>query len=169
MKLGKSELAVPHLGIGAMTWGDAKGLGRLQPAKSAYGGAEGFEEEKKAFEVSLAAGINLIDSAAMYGVGASERRVGELAQGTNAIIASKFPGTFFFKVEDFPKELDGSLMRLRRDYIDLYRHHFPSDRVSIPKLMDQLANAIKAGKIRAVGVSNYSAAQMRQAHSELAR
>ncbi len=169
MKLGRSELEVPPLGVGAMTWGDARGLGRLHPAKSAYGGAEGYEEEKKAFELSLAAGVNLFDSAAMYGIGASERRLGELAPGTNAIIASKFPGSFFFKVEDFPKELDGSLQRLRRSYIDLYQHHSPSDRISIPKLMDQLADAVEAGKIKAVGVSNYSALQMRQAHADLAR
>ncbi len=169
MKLGMSKLEVSPLGVGAMTWGDARGLGRLHPSKSAYGGAEGFEEEKKAFELSLAAGINLFDSAAMYGLGASERRLGQLAPGTIAIIASKFPGTMFFNVEDFPKELDGSLRRLSRSYIDLYQHHFPSDRISIPRLMDQLADAVEAGKIKAVGVSNYSALQMRQAHAQLAR
>ena len=59
-----------------MTWGDPKGLARLHPAKLAYGGAHGFEEEKNALEVSLAAGINLFDTAAMYSMGAAERRWG---------------------------------------------------------------------------------------------
>ena len=169
MLLGKSSLQVPRMGIGAMTWGDAKGLARLHPAKTAYGGAEGFEEEKRAFEVSIAAGANLFDTAAMYSGGASERRVGELAHGRNVLIASKFPGGFSFKAEDLPKELEASLVRLGRDSIDLYQHHFPSNRVSIPKLMELLADAVEAGKIKAVGVSNYSAEQMREAHAALAK
>jgi len=167
--LGRSNLQVPRIGVGAMTWGDAKGLARLHPAKTAYGGAEGYDEEKRALEVSLEAGVNMFDTAAMYSGGASERRVGELARGRDVLIASKFPGSFSFKVEGFPKELDASLGRLGRDTIDLYQHHFPNSRISIPQLMDKLAEAVEAGKIRAVGVSNYSAEQMREAHAALAK
>ena len=114
------------MGVGAMTWGDAKGLARFHPAKTAYGGAHGFEEEKRAFEVSMAAGVNLFDTAAMYSGGAAERRLGELARGKDVLIASKFPGGFSFRVEEFPKELEASLARLGRDTIDLYQHHFPN-------------------------------------------
>jgi aryl-alcohol dehydrogenase-like predicted oxidoreductase len=167
--LGRSNLHVPRMGVGAMTWGDAKGLARLHPAKTAYGGAEGFEEEKRALEVSIAAGANLFDTAAMYAGGASERRLGELAHGKDVLIASKFPGSFSFKAEDFPRELKASLERLQCDSIDLYQHHFPSNRVSIPKLMEQLADVVEAGKVKAVGVSNYSAEQMREAHAALAK
>jgi len=46
-----------------MTWGDAKGVARLHPAKTTYGGAHGFEEEKHALEVSIEAGVNLFDTA----------------------------------------------------------------------------------------------------------
>ena len=152
-----------------MTWGDAKGLARFHPAKTAYGGAEGDEEEKRALEVSLKAGVNLFDTAAMYSGGASERRVGELAHGKDVFIASKFPGGFSFRTENFPRELEASLTRLERGSIDLYQHHFPNRRVSIPKLMEQLADAVKAGKIKAVGVSNYSAEQMREAYEALAK
>ena len=167
--LGGSHLQVPRLGVGAMTWGDARGLARLHPAKIAYGGAHGFDEEKLAFESSVAAGVTLFDTAAMYSRGASERRLGELARGQDVLIASKFPGGFTFRAEGFPKELDASLARLGRDSIDLYQHHFPSNRVSIPKLMELLADAVAAGKVKAVGVSNYSALQMREAHAALAR
>jgi aryl-alcohol dehydrogenase-like predicted oxidoreductase len=167
--LGRSDLRVPRMGVGAMTWGDAKGLARLHPAKTAYGGAEGFEEEKRALDVSIAAGANLFDTAAFYSGGASEERVGELVQGKEALIASKFPGGFSFKAEDLPRELEASLRRLRRDSIDLYQHHFPNPRVSIPKLMEMLADAVEAGKVKAVGVSNYSAEQMREAHAALAK
>jgi len=167
--LGKSQLHVPRMGVGAMTWGDAKGFARLHPAKTAYGGAEGIEEEKRALEVSIAAGANLFDTAAFYSLGAAESRLGELTQGQNVLIASKFPGGFSFRAEDLPKELEASLTRLRRDSIDLYQHHFPAKGVSIPKLMDLLADAVEAGKIKAVGVSNYSAEQMRDAHAALAK
>lgn len=167
--LGRSSLRVPRMGVGAMTWGDAKGLARLHPAKTAYGGAEGFEEEKRALEVSLAAGANLFDTAAMYSGGASELRVGELASSKDVLIASKFPGSFSFRAEDLPKELEASLARLGRDSIDLYQHHFPNPRVSIPVLMEKLADAVEAGKVKAVGVSNYSAEQMREAHAALAK
>ena len=167
--LGRSQLQVPRMGVGAMTWGDAKGLARLHPAKIAYGGAHGFEEEKRALESSMAAGVDLFDTAAMYSGGAAERRLGELTRGKDVLIASKFPGGFSFKVEGFPKELDASLARLGRSSIDLYQHHFPNNKISIPKLMDLLADAVEAGKVKAVGVSNYSADQMREAHAALAK
>jgi aryl-alcohol dehydrogenase-like predicted oxidoreductase len=167
--LGRSNLQVPRMGMGVMTWGDAKGLARLHPAKTAYGGAEGFEEEKHALDVSLAAGVDLFDTAAFYSGGASERRLGELVRGKDVLVATKFPGGFSFKTEDLPKELDANLARLGRDSIDLYQHHFPAKGVSIPRLMELLADAVDAGKIKAVGVSNYSAEQMREAHAALAK
>jgi aryl-alcohol dehydrogenase-like predicted oxidoreductase len=167
--LGRSNLQVPRMGVGAMVWGDPKGLARLHPAHSAYGGSHGYEEEKRALEVSLEAGINLFDTAAMYSLGAAERRLGELARDRDIIIATKYPSGFSFRVEDFPKELEASLARLGRGSIDLYQHHFPNKRLSIPKLMDQVADAVEAGKVKTVGVSNYSAEQMREAHAALAK
>jgi aryl-alcohol dehydrogenase-like predicted oxidoreductase len=151
-----------------MTWGEARGLARFHPAKLAYGGAHGAEEERRALEASLEAGVNLFDTAAMYSGGASERRVGELAAGRGVLIGTKFPSGFRFRAEDFPSELEASLTRLGRASIDLYQHHFPTRRVSIPKLMDEIADAVEAGTVTAVGVSNYSAEQMRQAHAALA-
>jgi aryl-alcohol dehydrogenase-like predicted oxidoreductase len=113
--------------------------------------------------------VNLFDTAAMYSGGASERRLGELAQGRDVLIATKFPAGFRFRAERFPDELEATLARLGRSTIDLYQHHFPGRRVSIPDLMERLADAVEAGTVRAVGVSNYSADQMRQAHAALAR
>lgn len=166
--LGRSELIVPRLGIGVMTWGDAKGLARFHPAKMAYGGAEGLEEERGAFDASVAAGVTFFDTAAMYSGGASERRLGELAQGTPALIATKFPPGIRATAEDLPKALEASLTRLDRNVVDLYQHHFPTTRVDIPRLMGFMADAVDAGKVKAVGVSNYSAEQMRIAHAALA-
>lgn len=167
--LGRSNLRVPRMGIGAMVWGDPKGLARLHPAKTAYGGAHGIEEERRAVEVSIEAGVNLFDTAAMYSMGAAEQRLGELARGKDVIIATKYPSGFSFRVEDFPKELEMTLARLGRDCIDLYQHHYPNARISISELMDQVADAVEAGKVKAVGVSNYSAKQMQEAHAALAK
>jgi aryl-alcohol dehydrogenase-like predicted oxidoreductase len=152
-----------------MTWGDPTGLSRLNPAKLAYGGAHGLAEEKQAFEASMAAGVTLFDTAEMYSGGASELRLGELARDKDVLIATKFPPSLFSRTEDMPQALEASLARLGRGWVDLYQHHFPSRRVSIPKLMDLMADAVEAGKVKAVGVSNYSAEQMRIAHAALAR
>lgn len=167
--LGQSDLQVPRLGVGAMTWGDPSGLARWTPAKLAYGGAHGFEEEKRALEVSVAAGVTLFDTAAMYSGGAAERRLGELARGKEVLLATKFPPSPFSRTDSLPQALEASLTRLGRSWVDLYQHHFPSPWVSIPKLMELMADAVETGQVKAIGVSNYSAQQMRIAHAALAR
>src|SRR4030095_15775969 len=169
MTLGKTDLRVPRMGIGAMVWGQPKGMARWTPAQVAYGPSHGTAEEEEALKVSLDAGVNLIDTAEMYSGGFAERRLGELARGQNVLIATKFPPSPFSREDAFPKALQDSLTRLERSSIDLYQHHFPSNRISIPKLMNLMADAIEAGKVKAVGVSNYSAEQMRLAHAELAK
>jgi aryl-alcohol dehydrogenase-like predicted oxidoreductase len=166
--LGASDLPVPRLGVGTMTWGDPSGLARWTPAKLAYGGPSSRDDEEQAFRASLQGGATFFDTAAMYSRGASERRLGELASGTSATIATKFPPGMFSSTDDLTRALAASLVRLRRDSIDLYQHHFPSRRVDIPRLMDLMADAVEAGKVKAVGVSNYSAAQVRTAHAALA-
>jgi aryl-alcohol dehydrogenase-like predicted oxidoreductase len=169
IRLGRSELEVPRLGVGVMTWGSPSGRSRWGPAKLAYGGTSGPEEERRAFDASLSVGVNLFDTAAMYSGGASERRLGELAEGNSVVIATKFPPGWLSRAELLPDALDQSLVRLRRSTIDLYQHHFPSRRISIPSLMGFMADAVEAGKVRAVGVSNYSAGQLRSAHAALAK
>jgi aryl-alcohol dehydrogenase-like predicted oxidoreductase len=169
MALGKSGLEVPRLGLGAMTWGDHAAIPRLNPARLAYGLADGKTEEERAVAAILDGGAGLIDTAAMYGKGASERRVGELTQGKDVLVATKFPQSFLSGAGRLPADLDASLERLGRKTIDLYQIHFKPFWMSIPKLMNLLADAVEAGKVRAVGVSNFSAAQMRLAHQVLAQ
>ena len=169
MNLGRTRLVVPYIGVGAMTWGQPSGMARWTPAQLAYGPSNGPAEEERALETSLEAGVNLIDTAEMYSNGASERRVGELARGREVIIATKFPPSPFSKISDFPGALAASLSRLGRSQIDVYQVHFPNRRLPIPQLMQLMADAVEAGKVTAVGVSNYSAAEMRLAHAELAK
>ena len=82
-------------------------------------------------------------------------------------MATKFPSNFS-RERSLPT-LDESLTRLQRTRIDLYQIHYPFPWLSIPKLMNLMADAVEAGKIRTVGVSNYNAKQMRTAHTELAK
>ena len=166
--LGRSPLQVPRLGVGTMTWGSPSGLARFTPATLSYGGAEGADEESRAFAVSMAEGATLFDTAAMYSNGASEARLGELARATTAVLATKFPPGPRGTTEDLPGALEASLARLGRDRVDLYQHHYPSRRVDIARLMHLMADAVAAGTVTAVGVSNYSAAQLRLAHAALA-
>jgi len=165
--LGQTGVTVPRLGVGAMVWGDMAAAPRWSPARNAYGPTSSIDDQRQALEVSLAAGVNLLDTAAMYGSGASERRVGELTEGRDVVIATKFPASFFSRDVGLPATLEGSLARLRRPVIDLYQVHYPSRWMSIPKLMNLMADAVEAGKVRAVGVSNYSARQLRVAHAAL--
>jgi aryl-alcohol dehydrogenase-like predicted oxidoreductase len=172
MMLGRTDLRVPRLGLGVMVWGDMAAAPRWNPARNAYGPTSSLDEQREALEVSLAAGVNLLDTAAMYGKGASERRVGELTEGRDVkdvLIATKFPAGFFSRAASLPATLEASLARLRRPVVDLYQVHFPSRWMSIPTLMNLMADAVEAGKVRAVGVSNYSAAQLRTAHAALSR
>lgn len=169
MSLGRTGLQVPRLGIGVMVWGDMSAAPRWNPARNSYGPTSTMQEQREALEVSLGAGVNLFDTAAMYGKGVSERRLGELAEGRDVIVATKFPAGFFSRASSLPATLNASLTRLRRPVVDLYQVHFPSRWMSIPKVMNLMADAVDAGQVRAVGVSNYSAAQMRTAHAALAK
>ena len=166
--LGHSSVRVSRLGVGAMTWGDPSGLARLSPAKLAYGGPAGVDDERAALEASVASGVTLFDTAAMYSFGAAERRLGELARNHELQVATKFPAGMRARADDMPATLEASLSRLDRSTVDLYMHHYPTGRVSIPRLMGLMADAVEAGKVRAVGVSNYSADQLRTAHAALA-
>jgi aryl-alcohol dehydrogenase-like predicted oxidoreductase len=167
--LGRSEVRVSRIGVGAMTWGDPSGLSRLGPAKLAYGGPPGIDDERAALEASLAAGVTLFDTAAMYSGGAAERRLGELIRGHDEVqVSTKFPAGIRARADELPVTLDDSLERLGRPRVDLYFHHYPSGRRPIPDLMGHMADAVEAGKVRAVGVSNHSVDQIRIAHAALA-
>lgn len=168
ISLGATSLLVSKLGIGAMTWGDLSISPRFNPARIAYGPAGNKDELSKAIEASLDNGVNFIDTAAMYGKGASELLVGELTHGKKMVVATKFPSSFFPHSSDFQKDLDNSLKRLQRSCIDLYQIHYPSALLSIPKVLNQMADAFHAGKIKAVGISNFSEKQMRLAYQILA-
>jgi aryl-alcohol dehydrogenase-like predicted oxidoreductase len=166
MALGRTEVRVSRLGLGAMTWSEP----RFGPAQGAYGPSAGREEEERALAASVAGGVTLVDTAPMYSSGESERRVGELvrARGRDVEIATKFSPRPWQLAGSLPAGLDASLARLGVEQVALYQIRFPHPLHAIPTLMGHLAAAVRAGKARAVGVSNYSSAQLRAAHKALA-
>jgi aryl-alcohol dehydrogenase-like predicted oxidoreductase len=159
------ELNIAPLGVGAWAWGSTRLWG--------YGKEYTRNDVGKAFRASMAEGVTLVDTAEMYGNGASERIIGEILregafEGT-PVIATKFaPLPYRFSTKSLLKAVDKSLERLGIEMIDLYQIHFPNPIFKINSLMDALAETVKAGKVRRVGVSNYSADQMRRAYDRLA-
>jgi aryl-alcohol dehydrogenase-like predicted oxidoreductase len=137
-----------------------------------YGRQFGADDLREAFEASLAAGVRLFDTAELYGRGRSERMVGQLNQlnGGQALLATKFlPLPWRLRQADLRRALEGSLRRLGLERIDLYQIHWPYPPVPIETWMEALADAVRDGLVRAVGVSNYNAAQTRRAAAALER
>jgi aryl-alcohol dehydrogenase-like predicted oxidoreductase len=159
------ELNIAPLGVGAWAWGSTRLWG--------YGKGYDRSDVGAAFRASMAEGVTLVDTAEMYGNGASERIIGEILREGGfegrPVIATKFaPLPYRFSAVTLLKAIDKSLERLGIETIDLYQIHFPNPIFKINSLMDALAETVKAGKVRRVGVSNYGADQMKRAHDRLA-
>src|SRR5229473_1829874 len=115
-------------------------------------------------------GINIIDTAPVYGFGRSEEIVGEAIEGrlrSDVVIASKAglqweDGRVFRNASRarIMREIEDSLRRLRTDYIDIYQVHWPDPLITIEETADAMHVLFAQGKIRAIGVSNFSVEQM---------
>jgi aryl-alcohol dehydrogenase-like predicted oxidoreductase len=162
--IGRTDLRTIPLGIGTWAWGDQLFW--------TYGKDYGASEVKAAFQTAVDAGITLFDTAEVYGLGESERIVGEMVRKNgraSALIATKYmPLPWRVSPKQVETALANSLERLQVNYIDLYQIHQPvSFLMRQSQLLDVLADAVQAGKVKAIGVSNYSAQQMRSAHEYL--
>jgi aryl-alcohol dehydrogenase-like predicted oxidoreductase len=127
----------------------------------------------KAIHTALDRGINLIDTAPVYGFGRSEEIVGKaLAVGDRrkrAFIATKVgldwkDGKPFRNASKtrIIKEAEDSLRRLQTDVIDLYQVHWPDPHTPLAEVAEAMGELHRAGKVRAIGVSNFSPAQMEE-------
>jgi aryl-alcohol dehydrogenase-like predicted oxidoreductase len=148
--LGASGLTVSPLGVGTNKW--------------IYG--KNDEQVLQVFQSSLDAGVCFFDTAEVYGFGKSEQLLGECLRRSKrqAVVASKYMP---LPTRQLGKALDASLSRLGLLTLDVYFIHAPVGKIEA--LMDQMAEMVQKGKIRAVGVSNFSASQMRRAADRLAR
>ena len=162
--LGKSNIHISPMGVGAWAWGDR--------FMWSFGSTHDEDDVQAAFNATLKAGINFIDTAEVYGIGRSERLLSELigAQRNSLVIASKFmPFPWRLCKKSLLRALRGSLKRLTLDFLDLYQIHFPLPPVSVEKWADALADAVELGLVKTVGVSNFDEDQMRRTHAALAQ
>jgi len=158
------DLNIAPMGVGAWAWGTTRIWG--------YGQEYGRQDVGDAFRASMAEGITLFDTAEVYGNGASERIIGEILRegnlGGTPVIATKFaPLPYRLNPRTLIQAVDNSLERLGISTIDLYQIHFPSPVPRSKGLMDALAEVVKEGKVRRVGVSNYGADAMKRSHDRL--
>lgn len=163
IRLGTTAIEVPPLAIGTWAWGDSLFW--------SYGKDYSEPQLKEAFEAALASGVNFFDTAEIYGLGKSEKFLGKFMQEAQpATIATKYmPLPWRFSASAVHDALTESLKRLQVDRVALYQVHMPFDFFMSKKtLMEALAEEVKQGRIGAIGVSNYSAQQMREAQSYLA-
>jgi len=150
-KLGASGIEVPALGVGTNRW-------RIG------GPAEAALEET--FRTLVGEGACFLDTAEIYGFGKSEQMIGRCLEGltgAGAQLVTKFaPFIARTSSRQLLMALDASLARLRVAQVELYLVHFPFPLASLAEFAAGLAEAVKRGKARAVGVSNFSAEQMRE-------
>ena len=149
-KLGSSDLKVSEIALGSwLTYGAGVGKDQAQACV------------KKAFDV----GINFIDTANVYGRGAAEKFLGEALQGVDRssyVLATKlfFPMTQSdrgLSAQQIKKQLDASLKRLKTDYVDLYQCHRYDPDTPLEESMQALTDAVKSGKTRYIGFSEWPA------------
>ena len=163
--LGKTGIEVTPMGFGTWAWGDSLFWG--------YGKDYGEQDLRLAFQAAIDRGITFIDTAEVYGLGKSEELLGKFIKETNATtqIASKYmPLPWRFRPEDVADAVTASLKRLNMPSMDLYQVHFPAPSfLNQAGLMNALADEVDRGRIKAIGVSNYNAEQLREAHKLLAR
>jgi aryl-alcohol dehydrogenase-like predicted oxidoreductase len=160
--LGKTDILITKLGMGTWQWGDRMIWG--------YGNTHTESDVHAAFQASLEAGIRFFDTAEIYGNGRSEQLLGEFIQNIepSLVIATKFmPFPWRLWKGRLHAALKASLHRLDLKQVDLYQIHWPFPPVPIEVWADALADAVNAGLVRAVGVSNYNAAQMLKVHAAL--
>ena len=151
--LGESGLRVSRVGLGCNNFG-----GRLQ-----------LEETRAVVDAALDAGVTFFDTAEIYGNGGgSERLLGEILEGRReqVVLATKFawePGDGLAAPESIRRSIEGSLERLRTDHVDLYYLHRPDPEIPIGDTLGALDELVRAGKVRAIGCSNFSAEQLAEA------
>jgi aryl-alcohol dehydrogenase-like predicted oxidoreductase len=125
---------------------------------------------RRVIDASIARGINFLDTADTYGKTTSEEFIGRALEGRrrSVIIATKFgkpvdPTRTGARPEYVHQACNDSLRRLGTDYIDLYQLHAPDPTVPIADTLGALDELVKAGKVREIGCSNFSADQLREA------
>ena len=166
-KLGNSELKVSRICMGCMGFGN--------PSSGQHSWTLDEEQSRKLIRRALELGVNFFDTAIGYQGGTSEEYLGrslrDCAKREDVVVATKFPprsaeeraGGVGGK-EHVLTLLDASLRHLGMEYVDLYLCHMWDYHTPIEEIMEGLHEAVKAGKVRAIGISNCFAWQLAKAN-----
>lgn len=166
--LGNSELKASRICMGCMGFGDA-GAGQHHWTLD--------ESASRAIiRYGLENGINFYDTAIVYQGGTSEQYLGralrDFVRREDVVVATKFPGRSPEEIEagisgkdHVRNKLDQSLKNLGMDYVDLYILHMWDYHTPIEETLEGLSDAVKAGKVRAIGISNCYAYQLAKANA----
>jgi diketogulonate reductase-like aldo/keto reductase len=158
---GNADTCVSEIGMG--TYYDP-----IWILLSRLGLRRGKQEKIEAIKTGIEGGMNLIDTAEIYG---SEPLVAEAMKGyqrDSLFIATKVWPTHL-SYDDVIKSCMRSLERLSTSYIDLYQVHWPNPRIPIKETMKAMEKLVSDGKIRYIGVSNFSLTQLREAEEALSK
>lgn len=162
--LGRSGLKVSVLSLGTMNFGaDWHGIGAIDDTAAS-----------SLLDLAAERGVNLLDTADVYGRGAAEEVLGRLLRGRRRdkfLIATKVLGGMDPKDTSagglsarwIARALEGSLRRLRTDRVDLYMPHGWDPAVPLDETLEALDRAVRAGKVRVLGASNFSGPQLAMA------
>lgn len=154
--LGKTGITIPVLGMG--TWGNG-----FRPGTS-------FSKSVEALQKGLDLGMTFIDTSESYGSGFSEKIVGQAIKGRreSVFVATKV-STNNFSYDNVLKAADKSLKRLDTNVIDLYQIHFRDSSVPVKETIKAMEHLVNKGKIRSIGVSNFSVEQTKEAQEALSK
>lgn len=160
--MSKNE-TMPNIALGAWSWGAGAAGG-----DQVFGNHLFEEDLKPVFEAAMEKGLNLWDTAAVYGEGTSERILGNFVKETargDVILSTKFTPQIASDSPDAMQEmLNGSKERLHVDMIDIYWIHNPMD---VEKWTPKLIPLAKSGQIRTIGVSNHNLAEIKRVNEIL--
>ena len=168
VNLGKSDLKVSRICMGCMGFGNA--------ATGQHSWTVDEETTKSIIKKGLELGINFYDTAIAYQAGTSEtflgRAIKEYARREDVVIATKFLPRSQDEIaagisgkEHLLQSLDSSLSHLGMDYVDLYIYHMWDWNTPIEEYLEAMAEGVKAGKIRRVGIANCFAWQLAEANA----
>ncbi len=150
----KDGTAIPVLGLG--TWG----IGGNESANRNMD-----DQYVAAVRAALESGYRHIDTAEVYASGHSEEIVGKAIESfsrEDLFITTKVSPSHLHK-DEVGKSLEGSLSRLRTDYVDMYLIHWPSDSIPLEETFEALNRLVEEGKVKHLGVSNFNRGELEQA------
>lgn len=158
-KLGRTDVNVPVIGMGTWELG-----GSYAPDY------KGDREAIQSLQAGIELGLTLVDTAEIYGAGHCEELVGKAVKGVRekVFIATKVSPEHL-SYDGVLRAAERSLKHLDTDYIDLYQIHAPNPNIPISETMRAMEDLADKGKIRFIGVSNFSVELLRQAQECLAK